>query len=66
MEISTNAGTGILKEEGDIPRFNTVLFSKDTVNNLFALDELCKRYHAIFDSEKTNVCLMLGWIKTES
>ena len=53
-EIQTNTGTGEIDKEGDVPGFRTVMFSKQAIANLLALNELCEKYHVTFDSKVEN------------
>ena len=58
MEISTTTGMGVMKEEADVPEFREILFSKDAIANLFALDEPCQKYHVTFDNYKENTFIV--------
>ena len=51
-EIQTNAGTGQVTEEGDVPGFKTVMFLEQAMANLLVLNKLCDQYHVTFDNKK--------------
>ena len=51
-EIQTNAGTGQVTKEGDVPGFKTVMFSDQAIANLLALNELCEKYHVTLTTKK--------------
>ena len=57
-EIQTNAGTGQVTKEGDVPGFKTVIFSDQAIANLLALNELCEKYHVTFDNKKENAFII--------
>ena len=40
MELATNAGRKIIEEEADVTGFGKLMFSRDTIANIFVLIEL--------------------------
>ena len=58
LNLTTNAGSKLIRKEATVQGFGTVKFDEDSIANIFGLHDLTSRYRVTFDSAKENAFLV--------
>ena len=58
LSLTTNAGSKIIDKEATVNGFGTVHFDKESIANIFGLQDLVERYQVMMDSKKENAFLV--------
>ena len=58
LSLTTNAGLKIIDKEATVNGFGTVHFDKESIANIFGLQDLVERYQVTMDSKKENAFLV--------